>query len=93
MVESPPSLPHDFMHWLGPWYLGWSSWIDNTYDPDWLAGRVPSVLVKQRQWYREYQEVSHCGTPGCCELRMLHFGPAIGDPVPDIDPDDPEEPS
>lgn len=77
-----PSLPRDFGRWTGPWYLGSEHWTDNV--EEWMAG-APPKNVMQRRWLRPYREVSHCGTPGCCESPNLHGGPAIGEPVPDTE--------
>jgi hypothetical protein len=44
----------------------------------WLAGDVfedDNVLVERNVWMREYQERSHCDTPGCCEMESFILGP------------------
>ena len=67
----PPTLPRNFDHWNGPWEIGNVSWLVGDFVGD------DTVWAERSVWLRSYQEQSHCGTSGCCELDLVVIGPFV----------------
>lgn len=68
------SYPPNFGRWLTPWKIGTIMFTAGDYlsdDPDAL------VHVERKVWLRSYKELSHCDTPGCCEMELPYFGPFV----------------
>lgn len=59
--------PRGFLRWLGPWRIA----------------KFEGLEYGAVAWVRDYQEESHCGADGCCELRLIHFGPVLTEWVGD----------